>query len=714
MSASLPAEAFYDLTSVAEVAVSPTGDRVAYVAVESAPDDETRRRSVFVVPTDGSRDPHRLTRVADASGLVWGPNGDQLGVLMAREQDVELAVGRDEPAEDDAAEADDEPSDDDDDTAADATDDSDEPKSQVWVYDLALGGDARQVTDRDEGVADFDWGPDGDRIVVAARDPDEDEMAYLEQVRDDGPIEIERLQHKADGTGWLDEVQSYLFVYDVASRACERLDATGFPPNAGDGLQPAWGPGDRIAFRGYEPAPDEDPDDTTAQDLYTIAPDGTDRRRVTDGTLTVGGPTWSPDGQRIAVVTRDPENWYRPTAVRVADPAAGTHQVVTEGLDRTVAWSGAPRWLDDSSLAVLIGDEGRTRFARLDVTAPPARTFAVSGAFEDIQGFDIGGGQVACVCSRPAAGTDIHAFPIAELDATETDPRTRLTDLNPGLLEGYEQPACRRETVTVDGADNTDDAPVAVESIVYHPPDFDPDTDDPRPMILDIHGGPMAYDRPDWGFQELFWTTRGYVVWQVNYRGSTSYGRAFCEALRGAWNSLEVTDLLAATDAAVDRGYADPDRLFVTGFSQGGVNTAYLITTTDRFAAAAPEHGIYDARSCFGTDDSHNWWEADYGLPWENPDGYDSASSIDDVGQVDTPTLVTAGANDWRCPPSQAEQLYVSLRKQGVPARLVVYQDEHHNIGAPDRAIHRLETLAEWFQTHDPAREDPATADTDE
>jgi dipeptidyl aminopeptidase/acylaminoacyl peptidase len=273
--------------------------------------------------------------------------------------------------------------------------------------------------------------------------------------------------------------------------------------------------------------------------------------------------------------------------------------------------------------------------------------------------------------------------------------RRRLTDAAPD--HGF-VPGCERVTVA-------EREQGRLEALVYHPPDADPAAPDPRPLVLAIHGGPMAYDAPSFSFDDRVWTSRGYVVLRVNYRGSTSYGRAFSECLQGAWNTLEVEDLQAAVDWAVEAGWADPDRLFCTGFSQGGVNTGYLLTRTDRFAAAAAEHGVYDLRSSFGTDDSHNWLEADFGLPWENPEGYDAASAITAVDRIDTPLLVTAGENDWRCPPSQSEQLYVSVRKRGVPAKFVLYRDEHHAIGAPDRAVHRIRTLTEWFEEHDPGRD---------
>jgi dipeptidyl aminopeptidase/acylaminoacyl peptidase len=638
---------------------------------------------------------------------------------MAREEDVELTVGRNEDVQNGEIDGDegdqnkasvDDGEDDDEETDGGGSGGGeDDPKPQVWVYDMERGGDARQITDRDEGVSDFDWSPDSGRIVIAARDPDRDDEAYLEQVRDDGPIEIERLQHKQDGEGWLDEVRSYLFVVDVESREAERLDDTGFPPNANDGLRPAWGPDGRIAFRGFDPeAFDCDPDDTNAQDLYTIGSDGGDRRRITDGELAIGIAEWGPNGERLAFSAGDPENPYRPTEAYVCDTDADEYRSVSGELDRTLATFGGLCWLDDSSLLTLIGDEGRTRFARLRIDGEPERVFEAQGEFETIQGMDLAADsdRLACAVARPGEGKDLHAFDAADLTAgtDERDPRTRLTELNPDLIENYDQPACTRETFTVE---SEGEDPIEVESIVYHPPDFEPGEDEPLPLVLDIHGGPMFYDAPRWKFSDLFWTTRGYAVSKVNYRGSNSYGQDFCEALRGRWNSVEVDDLLAGTDAAVERGYADPDRLFVTGISQGGINTAYLVTRTDRFAAAAPEHGIYDIRSSFGTDDSHNWLESDFGLPWANPEAYESASSIDDVGEIDTPTLITAGENDWRCPPTQAEQFYVSLRKRGVDAKLVVYQNEHHNVSDPDRAIHRLEELESWFRAHDPAVDEP-------
>ncbi|WP_436907309.1 S9 family peptidase [Halosimplex marinum] len=691
----LPADAVYDRARPTELAVSPDGDRVAFAAGEADPGEDETLQSVFVVPADGSRDPHRLTRASGAWNIEWPSDGSKLGVVMVRDEDVDMRVGRDEDENGDDADGEENGEDGEENGA-----NGDEPKPQVWVYDLERGGDARQVTDREEGVRDFDWGPEGERVVVSARDPTESEREYLEQRREDGPVETERLQHKMDGQGWLDTVTTYLFVVDVATREERRLDdaSGGGIFEALVGLQPAWHPDDdRIAFCAYR---GEDPDDTYVHDVYLVSADGGDAERLTDGEYTATAPAWSPEGDRLAFGASDPTNWYAPTDLCVADAETGEYGVVTGELDRTLGLLGSAAWLNGDRLLASVADEGWTRFATVDADGGHERVFDRQPRDETLRQFDADGGTVALVRSDPAEGVDVHAMDAGALDAgpDDADPRRRLTELNPDLVADYDHPEATR--LTFESDDGTE-----IEGIAYHPPGFDPHDPEPRPVLLWIHGGPMAYDRPQFALTTTFWTTRGYLVYNVNYRGSTSYGRAFCEALRGAWNTVEVEDLLAGTDDLVDRGWADPDRLFVGGFSQGGVNTAYVLTRTDRFAAGLAEHGVYDMRSAFGTDDSHRWIENDFGLPWENPEAYDAASSITDADRIDTPLLLTAGGNDWRCPPTQSEQLYRTLRKRGVESKLVVYPDEHHNVGDPDREIHRLETLDDWVARFDPGRE---------
>jgi len=680
----VPLETQYDLTQIGSVALSPDGDRVAFVTREAAPEDEENVASLFVAPTDGSRDPHRLTRVGGASSPAWGPDGDRLAFLATREVDTERRVGRDEP-ETDAAE----------DGDTDADDDTppsgDDPTRQVWLFDLALGGDARQVTTLDEGAREFDWGPDGNRLVVAARDPTDEERAYLDSREDGGPVETERLQHKLDGAGYLDTVDTYLHVVSVDDGDAERLDdAFGADGAFGElsGLQPSWGSGGRIAFLSCRT---DEPDDTMVRDVYTIRPDGSGLRRETDGDLTASAPEWGPDGERIAFGGTDPENWCVPTEVYVT--GADGQRSLTAGLDRTAG--GRFHWLDESTLVGRIGDEGQTRLVRVGLDGTVERIFEAQGDDRAVSTLDAGGDRLVLGLSAPTDGEDLFALDAADLDATtEPDSLVRLTAVNESFVADYPMPEVEWVSWESDG--------VEIEGLVYSDPSVDLAEGD-HPVVVAIHGGPISYDEPTFSHQHAVLTSRGYVVFRPNYRGGSSYGREFAEALRGQWGTHEVTDIVNGVASLAERGWIDSDRVFGYGFSYGGIAQGYLVTQTDLLTAAAPEHGIYDLRSAFGTDDSHIWSENEYGLPWEEPAAFDDASAITDAGEIDTPMLIAAGGRDWRCPPSQSEQLYVAARKQGVPARLVVYEDEHHNIGEPERAIHRMEEVLAWYERFDPA-----------
>jgi dipeptidyl aminopeptidase/acylaminoacyl peptidase len=697
----VPLDDFYDLTQVTEIAVTDEGDRVAFVADEFDPDANERVSSLFVAPTDGSRDPHRLTRTSGANSPQWGPNGDRLAFITAREEDTAHRVGRDrDEAGDESGDEDGERSTDD---VAEAAGDDEEPVPQVWLFDLTLGGDAQKITDFEEGAEEFDWAPDGERLVVSARDPTDVEDAYLQNRKDGGPVETERLQHKLDGVGYLDSVDTYLHVLDIEDGDREKLtDAYGGGAFEGlSGLQPAWGEGGRIAFVSCRT---ERPDNTMVQDIYTIDPAGEDLRKLTDSDLGAAAPAWAPDGERLAFAGSVPDNWCIPTQVYLHSGGEdGEYESLTADLDRTLARGATIDWADDETIYTLIGDEARTRLLRVGTDGSTERVFEAQGDDRALSPFAYAEDRSVMVLSHPNDGADVFGVSSDDLDA-ETEPAslTRLSNVNEGLIESHSMPEVQRVHYDSDGHD--------ISGIVYSDPEIDVEDGD-HPLVVAIHGGPVSYDEPVFSFDHAALTSRGYVVFRPNYRGGSSYGRDFCEALHGQWGTVEVDDVVAGVEDLADRGWIDDDRVFGYGFSYGGITQGFLVTQTDVFTAAAPEHGIYDLRSAFGTDDSHNWMSNEYGLPWEVPEDIDASSAITDAGNIDTPLLVTAGGQDWRCPPSQSEQLYVAARKQDVPARLVVYEDEHHNIGDPDRAIHRLEELTAWYERHDPAVESDGADD---
>lgn len=687
MTAAIAPERFLDVSSILEVSIAPAGDRVAFVREAYDADDLDRRTVLCVVETDGSGSVRQVTRSGSVSNPRWGPDGDRLAFLGSREGDDHGARARD-VSEDDPLWTGSDPA----------------AETQLWVMNLARGGDATRLTAFPDGARDYDWAPDGDRFVVAARDPTEDQAAALRDRRDDetpAPIEVRRLQHKADGHGWTDEVQTALFVVDLDTGEVEKIDeaTVGRGLNAiHTGPEPRWSPsGDRIAFLGNHT---EAGDDTNVFDVYTIRPDGSNRTKHTDSDVTASALAWNPAGNRLAFVARDPVNWYDPTDVVVADVEAETVRRLSGHLDRHVAQVGAPRWAGSSTVLAGIADEAQVRLARFEIDGDGGeRVFDQLGPNRTVDAFDVAGGTVVALVSDPKRGDDLHAFPLGELEADGETALTRLTALNEAVLEQLPMPDVHR--VTAEGEEGH-----VVESLVVTPPGFEATGE--APLLVQIHGGPIWHDTTRFRFEDAFWTSRGYVVLHPNYRGSYGYGREFCESIRGDWGHREVADVVTSIDRLVDDDWVDSDRVFATGFSYGGIVTGWLLTRTGYLAAGAPEAGVYDFYSGFGTDQWHEWTRNEFGLPWENPERYRELSSIDEVDRVDAPVLVTAGGADWNCPPTQAEQLHVSLQKAGKESKLVVYPDEPHRrlyeVERPSYVLHRLRELASWFESHDPAR----------
>lgn len=743
---------YYALLTPSSPAVSPDGSRVAFVVQGYRRKENDRYQNLWVAPTDGSAPPNRLTRGSTGDNSpAWSPDGRHLAFLSKRPDEVEVAAAAAAAAEV-AAQAEKATPATEAATTTDARkDEDDKTQPQIWVFDLAGGGEPRQLTRREEGVSEFCWSPDGRNLVFSSRDPDSRQQDYLKSIRgqgktkDKGPLVIGRVLHKHDGDGYLDDVRTHLFVVDAASREVRQLTS-----GPADETEPRFSPdGKWVLFLSNRTG---EPDNNHRQDLWLISPDGAEARRLTFGDVGAELARFSPDGRHVAFVTpEEPENYYRLTHLAVvpvaaaepvadlaacigagwssvggivADLPAGADsgspaelaaharvypvpvsrtplRLLTAGLDRPVV--GEPLWLSPDELAFLVGDRGQTRLGRATLAGSAQLAFPAEDRSSEVFAAAAARGTIVVGVARPAEGRDL--FTLAG------DAVVRLTSLNRDLLS-------RRATARYERIEFANPDGDSVEAVVALPPGFVPaggfgppsgsepaggsETAStgpraPLPVIVSIHGGPMSYDAVSFQFDEQYWAGRGYAVLMVNYRGSISYGERFCQSIRGDWGPREHDDVMAGVDELVRRGWGDPARLFCTGFSQGGIMTNWAVGHTTRFRAAVSEHGMWDYTAAYGTDDCHLWWQDDLGVPWQNPDLYRRISPMSGVAAIRTPLLITAGQDDWRCPLNQAEQLYLALRKRGVPTELVIYQGEHHAITRPRRAIDRLRRIGGWF-----------------
>jgi dipeptidyl aminopeptidase/acylaminoacyl peptidase len=218
---------------------------------------------------------------------------------------------------------------------------------------------------------------------------------------------------------------------------------------------------------------------------------------------------------------------------------------------------------------------------------------------------------------------------------------------------------------------------------LYYPP-TNPSCSGPAgehpPLLVLIHGGPTSAARPMLRLSTQYWTSRGFAVVDVNYRGSTGYGRAFRDLLRGQWGVADVEDCVAVVEHLADRGLIDRNRCCIRGGSAGGFTTLAALAFHDVFAAGASHYGVADLAVL--AQDTHKF-ESRYldGLvgPWpEAADVYVARSPIHHVDEIRRPLAVFQGLDDPIVPPNQAEMIVEALRANGVPVAYMAFPGEQH------------------------------------
>ena len=246
-------------------------------------------------------------------------------------------------------------------------------------------------------------------------------------------------------------------------------------------------------------------------------------------------------------------------------------------------------------------------------------------------------------------------------------------------------------STSVDGA--------KVNGLVTTPPSYVPGQR--YPTVLLVHGGPNGQDSFRFDPMREVLSANGYVVLQVNYRGSEGRGDAFQKAIFADWGNKEVKDLLGAADWAVKSGLADPQRLGIGGWSYGGILTNYSIATDTRFKAAISGAGSSNQISMYGTDQYIVQYNSEIGAPWEQQAQWIKLSyPFFHANRIKTPTMFLGGEKDFNVPISGSEQMYQALQTLGVPTRLVIYPGQFHGLSVPSYERDREARYVAWFDQY--------------
>ncbi|MFN2514632.1 MAG: prolyl oligopeptidase family serine peptidase [Pyrinomonadaceae bacterium] len=540
------------------------------------------------------------------------------------------------------------------------------------------------------------WAPDSKRIAYVSATEETTATSDLSTLPDD-PKVIDRIQYKSR-TSFSDNRRTHVWITTIEKPESRQLTSGPFYDHA-----VTFSPrGDEIAFLSNHEA---DPDANNNSDIFAVDLHG-ELRQITHTRGCEYEPTWSPDGKWIAYTATKREittidSVAEDTHVWVTDAAGANRRELTAEQDRR---SRSPKWSPHSrSIYFLAGDSGRTNlyavrfdsgpirdvFSHEDVTPNPklepatfpTRPFQITSFSINSQAL----GKLAIALSDSINPTEVWTAP-----ASFGRVMQRLTSHNGSLVRSV--PLIEPDEITFKSFDGT-----KIQGWLMKPVGWREDRK--YPLILSIHGGPHGMS--GWAFNPTFqvYAARGYAVLYLNPRGSTGYGQKFSDGTLSEWGGGDYKDLMAGVDEALRRNsWIDQDRMGVTGGSYGGFMTNWIITQTPRFKAAISSASVSNLISFYSTSLYQDLIHAEFGgFPWDNYDLLWQWSPLRYVKQAQTPTLFIHGEQDNDVHITQAEEMYMALKRRGVETVLLRYPREGHGLREPKHRVDALERTIAWF-----------------
>ena len=619
--------------------ISPDGARILYTVREPDLANNRFRSSLWVVGWNGGT-PTRLIDKASIAAVQWAPDSRRAALLMSSDGDTQIVILN---------------------------------VSDGKLVPLSTRGKHGAFSTH-RYYSGMQWSPDGRQLAFAAQDLTDpvDPFLWKDWYRSEGFGEI---RHRVQ-----------LWTVDVTTGAVTQLTRGDFHHG-----QPTWSPdGRQIAFMANRGGREEEIVSSTNEDydIWVVAADGGEPRKLTRNTGPDINPVWSPDGRAIAFS---------------AVPYQGSHgdvfrlHTVVVATGETTVLTGPPTF--DYSVEV---DPGQWTGDRIFFTAGVRSTshvFSTAANEKSPRPLTSGdrvvssltvsadGRRIAMLIADPMNPAEVW---VAQADGAALKQLTSVNaDLDRSTLATTERVRWRSE----DGME--------IEGLVVKPAGFQPGRK--YPLVVRPHGGPHGASRFGFNAEYQVYASQGYISFAPNFRGSSDYGQPFVDADRGNLGGGDFRDLMTGVDHLIAIGYVDASRMAITGTSYGGFMTAWAIGHTDRFKAAMAGAPVVNAQSFFGTSDIPTWvtWEY-YGPPWQNPDLIRAYSPITYIQNAKTPTLVTHGENDVRVPLSQGFELYRSLKTLGVPTDMVIYPGERHGFSRPQHQVDRLRRTLEWFARYIP------------
>jgi dipeptidyl aminopeptidase/acylaminoacyl peptidase len=653
--------------------VSPNGQWAVVSVSEPSYDPAKAVSDLWIVPTDGSAPPRRLTSTKAAeSGAVFSPDSTRLAFSTHREGDE---------------------------------------VDQIYVLPLN-GGEALRMTSISTGASQPKWRPDGKAILFESR-------VYPGAMDDEAnkKIAAERKARKYNARvysgfpfrfwdRWLDDLNPHVFVQVLQEGAASKDLMAGSKLAAlpgfdgvrsfGDAeLEAEWTPdGASVVFTAIADK-DVSAYGPITSHIYRVPATGGEPVALTSGPESYTKPTFRPDGKALYTLQtkRGDEDLYTLSRLAKIDwPPSGAAKpkLIADGWDRSI--SSFTLTPDSSRIYVIAEDQGHDKIFVLSAGGGP-----VHPAFDVTEGV-YSGLNISERAGSPRLialwGSMVHPEDVVLVDP-QNGSRRFLTEFNKDRIEQIDWQPPKEFWFTAKNGKR-------VQSMLVLPPAFDPSKK--YPLVVFPHGGPHNMTKDQffvrWNYHLL--TSPGYVLLMTNYTGSTGYGEEFSTAidkdvLRGPAAEIEE----AADEATRQFPFIDATRQAGVGASYGGYLMNWFEGNTKRFKCLVNHAGLTDNASMWGSTDGAYYWEKRYGGPvWELKGQWREQSPAAYAANFRTPMLITHGERDFRVPISQAFEMYKLLQRQRVPARLVIFPDHGHWILKGEDARYHMKEVLDWLNKY--------------
>jgi dipeptidyl aminopeptidase/acylaminoacyl peptidase len=669
-------ETMWSLKRVGAPVPSPDGKWVVFSLVEPAYDDKDQVSDLWIVPTDASAKPRRLTfSKSGESGVAWSPDSRRIAFSARREGDE---------------------------------------VSQIYVLDVANGGEAVRVTSLSTGARSPQWRPDSKALAFistvypGAGDDEANKKAAAERKAQKYRVRVYEKFPIRNWDKWLEDTQAHLFIQDAqpGAKAKDLLAGTklvnergfaGRTTDSGDELDAAWTPdGDAIVFVASTNR-DAAAYAQTNTSLFKVPVNGGEPVRLTTSADNFTRPTFRPDGKALYAVfnAQIPDKVYNlDRLARFTWPNVGQPEILTARFDRSV---GSFALTPDSKSIYLTAEEaGNEKVYTLPADGGEVRlamgmnAAAIRGVYTNL--------RIPSKASSPIL--------IASWESAINPPEVFRLDLSSStqqpLTSFNAEQTAKIDWVPVRHFWFTSKAGRRIHNMVALPPNFDERKK--YPLLVLMHGGPHGMWRDNWGLRWNYHLLArpGYVVLLTNYSGSTGFGEAFAQSIQRDPFKGPANEINEAADEAIRLyPFVDGSRQAAAGASYGGHLANWMQATTTRYKTLISHAGLINLESQWGTSDVIYSREVNNGGPvWEQGPVWREQNPIRFAKNFRTPILLSIGENDFRVPLNQTLENYSVLQRLRIPSRLVVWPDENHWILKGENSRYFYQEVHNWLKKY--------------